>query len=121
MSQVTLFDGAGVAVAYVDYEDEATIYSFAGEPLAYLHEDHVYGFNGQHLGWFEQGVLRDHAGLSAGFFKDKSPVFTQFEPFKGFKQFKPFRGFQEFAPFKPFFSAAVIPGSLHDWLARGRA
>lgn len=121
MSQVTLFNGAGAAVAYVDYEDEATIYSFAGEPLAYLHDDHVYGFNGKHLGWFEQGVLRDHAGLSAGFVKDKSPVFTQFEPFKGFKQFKPFKGFQEFAPFKPFVSAAVIPGSLHDWLARGRA
>lgn len=121
MSQVTLFNATGAAIAYVDFDDDATIYSFAGEPLAYLREDHVYGFNGKHLGWFDQGILRDHSGSAAGFSKDKSPVFTQFEPFKGFKQFKPFKGFQEFAPFKPFVSATSIPGTLYDWLARGRA
>ena len=121
MSQISLFDAAGAAVAYVDYDDESTIYSFAGEPLAYLREDHIYGFNGKHLGWFEQGVLRDSSGSAAGFVNDTLPVFAQFEPFKGFKQFKPFKAFQEFAPFKPFISATSIPGSLHDWLARGRA
>jgi len=121
MSQVTLFDGAGAAVAYIDYDDELTIYSFAGQPLAYLSEDSVYGFNGKHLGWFDNGVLRDHSGHSAGFIQGQCPVFTQFEPFKGFKQFKPFKAFQQFKPFKPFASAAVIPGTLHDWLARGRA
>lgn len=120
MSQVTLFDSYGAPVAYIDYDDDSTIYSFAGEPFAYLEDDHVYGFNGKHLGWFERGVLRDHSGASAGFIKEASPVFTQFEPFKGFKQFKPFKGFKEFAPIKPFDAAFGIEGALHDWLARGK-
>ncbi len=121
MSQVSLFDVTGAAIAYIDYDDDSTIYSFAGEPLAYLQADHIYGFNGKHIGWFEQGILRDHSGSAAGYIKASLPVFAQFEPFKGFKQFKPFKCFQEFAPFKPFASASSIPGSLHDWLARGRS
>lgn len=120
MSQDTLFDANGAAVAYVDYKDDSTIYSFAGEPLAYLHGNNIYGFNGKHLGWFEQGVLRDHSGHGAGYSKQALPVFAQFEPFKGFKQFKPFKAFQEFAPFKPFYSNASISGGLGNWLGRGR-
>ena len=121
MGQETLFDSRGAPVAYIDYDDELTIYSVAGAPLAYLDGDNVYGFNGRHLGWYEGGVLWDHSGVRAGFRQDASAVFTQFEPFKGFKQFKPFKGFQQFAPFKPFKGAGYIEQSLEVWLERGRA
>ena len=122
MAETTLFDTSGAPIAYIDHSDEQTVYSFAGEPLAYVDEDsHVYGFNGTHLGWFQDGVLWDHSGLRSGFTQGTSPVFTQFEPFKGFKQFKPFKGFKAFAPFQPFkgYTNSNVP--LYDWLARGRA
>lgn len=120
MSQETFFNSQGAPIAYIDYNDGSTIYSFAGKPLAYLDEDNIYGFNGRHLGWFDGGILWDHSGARAGFVRDASPVFTQFEPFKGFKQFKPFKGFQQFAPFKPFQGTGSIEGSLDGWLERGR-
>lgn len=121
MAETTLFDSSGAPVAYINHADENTIYSFAGKPLAYVDDDdHVYGFNGIHLGWFQDGILWDHSGSRAGFTKANSPAFTQFEPFKGFKQFKPFIGFKQFAPFQPFKNTTSIEVRLDDWLARGR-
>ncbi|MCS6472547.1 hypothetical protein NX871_21685 [Burkholderia thailandensis] len=122
MAETTLFDSAGVPVAYIDHADEDTIYAFSGEPLAYIDKgEHIYGFNGIHIGWFQDGVLWDHSGARAGFTGSTCPVFTKFEPFKGFKKFKPFRAFQKFAPFQPFKNSNNLGMPLHDWLARGRA
>lgn len=121
MSQATLFDANGAPAAYIDHADENTIYSFEGEPLAYLDGDNVYGFNGKHIGWYEEGILWDHSGARAGYTKNTSPVFTQFEPFKSFKQFKPFKAFKEFAPFKPFKGAQSLDVPLYQWLANGKA
>ena len=56
MSEISLFDSAGTPVAYIDMNDGQTIYAFSGEPLAYVDSEHVYGFNGVHLGWFSDGV-----------------------------------------------------------------
>ena len=121
VAQITLFDGTGKPVAYIDHDDESTIYSFEGEPLAYIDKDHVYGFNGAHLGWFQDGIIWDHGGLRTGFIKETSPVFIEFEPFKGFKQFKPFKGFQQFAPFQPFKSFSTSDTPLIGLLEAGRA
>jgi hypothetical protein len=62
-----LYDGGGTAVAYIAVNDEFTIYSWGGQPVAYLEAQDagkfaVYGFNGHHLGWFYQGVIWDHEG-----------------------------------------------------------
>eukprot|EP01038_Epipyxis_sp_PR26KG_P018244 gene18244-25667_t len=48
--EVTLFNGAGKADAYIALDDEMTIYLWSGKPVAYLEKDsdsgyHVYGFN----------------------------------------------------------------------------
>jgi hypothetical protein len=48
-------------------DDDMTIYLWAGKPVAYLDlvgsgEFDVYGFNGQHLGWFANGAIRNHFG-----------------------------------------------------------
>lgn len=105
--EVSLFDGLGRPTAYVD--DELTIYLWSGKPVAYLEADsgaegfHVYGFNGKHLGWLVNGVVRDHEGDAACAVKEVLGR-TEVEPVKPFKQFKPFKGFKEFAPFRPFFS-----------------
>jgi hypothetical protein len=85
-----------------------TIYLWGGKPVAYLDPDrasgfHVYGFNGKHLGWLIEGVLRDHEGNASCAMKERMRS-TEFEPFKSFKQFKPFKSFKEFAPFRPYFT-----------------
>src|SRR5262249_58627017 len=93
-------------VAYIDTKDELTIYLWDGRPVAYLEGRdgnalHVWGFNGEHLGWFEQGAIWERSGNAACAVREVLPGFAKFEPFKSFKKFKPFKSFQHFAPFKP--------------------
>lgn len=116
--ETTLFGPLGDPQAYIAPD---AIYSFEGRPLAYLDGTSIYGFNGRHLGWFEEGVIWDHQGKRVGFIKSACPVFTAFEPFKGFKQFKPFKAFKQFAPFKPFLSKASAGTPLLKFLEHGRA
>lgn len=96
----------GEAVAYTD--DGTHIYAWGGKPLAYLSGAHVYSFEGQFRGWFEDGWVRDRNGDAMLFTKTSTggPMkpFLQFQQFKAFKEFLPFKGFQEFVPFKPFYT-----------------
>lgn len=119
--ETTLFNARGEPIAYIADDDEKTIFSFNGEPLAYLAEENsIYGFNGKHLGWFEDQIIWDHLGHRVGFTKKTCPTFTKFEPFKGFKQFKPFKAFKQFMPFKPFKSSTVSSIELLSFLKGGR-
>ena len=99
--EISLYDSEGEAVAYIDLSDDLTIYLWEGKPVAYLDEEDVYGFNGNHLGWYSKGLIIDHDGDVACAEKERHPS-PRFESFKGFKEFKSFKSFQEFAPFKPF-------------------
>lgn len=120
--ETTLFGSKGDPKAYIAWDDDNTVYSFNGKPLAYIDENmNIYGFNGRHLGWFEEDVIWNHQGLRVGFTANSCPVYTQFEPFKGFKQFKPFKAFKQFAPFKPFKGVAASQESLLEFLENGRA
>lgn len=118
-SEITLFGSKGDPKAYIAKDEENTIYSFDGRPLAYLDGENIYGFNGRHLGWFEDGIVWDHKGLRVGFTSSKCPAFTKFEPFKGFKRFKPFKAFKQFAPFKPFKSYSSSNSDLLTFLEAG--
>jgi len=119
--EITLFGSRGEPIAYIEDNNDRTIFTFNGEPLAYIDDNqNIYGFNGVHLGWYEDQVIWDHAGDKVGFTKNTCPIFTQFEPFKGFKQFKPFKGFQQFAPFKPFNSNNISGLGLLEFLKAGR-
>ena len=119
--ETTLFGAKGDPKAYIARDEENTIYSFNGKPLAYVDENsNIYGFNGKHLGWFEDGIVWDHQGKRVGFTKRTSSIFTQFEPFKGFKQFKPFRAFKQYAPYKPFKAMSTSSFNLLDFLEKGR-
>lgn len=118
--EITLFDAQGNPIAYIECSNERTIFTFNGEPLAYIDENHsIYGFNGTHLGWYEEQIIWDHSGCRVGFTKNTCPAFTRFEPFKGFKQFKPFKSFKQFAPFKPLKRSAISSLSLLDFLKAG--
>lgn len=119
--EVTLFSAEGDPIAYIDDSDESVIYTFNGEPVAYIKEGNsVYGFNGAHLGWYEDQIVWDHSGCRVGFTKNTCPTFTRFEPFKGFKQFLPFKSFKHFAPFKPIKTTAISNASLLAFLKAGR-
>lgn len=63
--ECTFYDVDGRPVAYCD--DERHVYSFSGHPLAYLEGESVFACNGQHLGWWERGWVRDHQGAWALF------------------------------------------------------
>jgi hypothetical protein len=119
--EITLFGPIGDPQAYIASTEEDAIYSFTGEPLAYVdNTNNVYGFNGRHLGWFEDGVVWDHAGHRVGFTSQTCPVYTKFEPFKGFKQFKPFKAFKQHPPYKPHKSLSNSKSELISFLRNGR-
>ena len=108
--EVTLFNGASKADAYIAVDGELTIYLWGGKPVAYLEKDssggyHVYGFNGKHLGWFVKGIIRDHEG-KASCATNEAMNSTAYEPYKAYKQYKPHKAYTQYAPYRPYFSSA---------------
>jgi hypothetical protein len=83
----TLFNKNGEAVAYITVDFNQTIFLWEGLPVAYLfNEEHVYGINGRHLGWFRDGVLYNNRGERVGFTFDTCPARVAKEPVKGKKR-----------------------------------
>lgn len=74
--ELTLYNQEKTAAAYIDYDNGATIYLLEGEPAAYLVSEYgekstdvvtlVHGFNGEFLGWFDDGVMWDKDGNAVG-------------------------------------------------------
>lgn len=107
--EITLFDSDGKATAYIDASNKTMpIYLWSGEPVAYLYHSQyqncfsVYGFNGKHLGWFQDGLLIDHQGYIAGFVKGAVNKYTDYEPYKSYKQYLPYKSSPEYEPSKPY-------------------
>ncbi len=101
---LTFYDRTGTAVAYT--EDGVDVYLFDGEPVAYLEGDAVYAYSGAHLGWFEDGWVRDHAGYCVFFTEVASgdgPIkpIEHIRPIKLAKRQLPIRGIRQIAPVKP--------------------
>lgn len=97
------YDMNGNPIAYVD--DGEHVYTFDGRPVAYLSGDSVYSFTGQHLGRFENGLIRDNHG-GVAFFTDGSsggPIkpIKKIKPIKGIKQIRPIKGIKQIKPIKP--------------------
>jgi len=67
--ELTFYNMTGHPIAYSD--DGHHVYDFSGLPLAYLEADSIYAFDGQHLGWWSRGWVRDHQG-SWVFFTDSA-------------------------------------------------
>ncbi|MGE9380039.1 4-fold beta flower protein, partial [Escherichia coli] len=95
----------GNAVVYISLDDELTLYSWEGEPSAYLkhnqnNEFDVYGFNGNHLGWFTNGMLIDHDGYVACAVKDMVTT-PNLPSLKSLKSLKPLKSLTELPPLFP--------------------
>lgn len=79
----TLFNKNGEAAAYITSDYNQTIYIWEGIPVAYIYnEEHVYGVNGRHLGWFINGLIYNHRGERVGFTYNTCPVPAGKEPVK---------------------------------------
>ena len=124
--EITLYNPQGIPIAYIDTDDEdIAIYMWDGNAVAYLHPDdmydyhHIYGYNGKHLGWYEEGMVLDHNGYIVGFVEGVMNIYLQFEPFKLYKKIKPFKTFREFIPYKPVPQIYYSDEKLTDFLMKG--
>jgi hypothetical protein len=123
-SEISLFDQKGNPVAYIATNDEWTIYLWEGKPVAYIIKDgstlHVYGFNGKHLGWYLNGIIRDHDGNVTGFKKEAVPnMYENYENYKGYKDYKPYKAYREYAPYQPYFSSNFSSLNFKRFLYQG--
>jgi hypothetical protein len=89
--------------------DNGRFVDYDGNSIGFIDDDNnLYNYNGEHVGRFEGGIMRDHNGACVGFGEESTDTpkpflpFKQFKPFPAFVEFEPFRPFKEFAPFKPF-------------------
>lgn len=121
--EISLFNSKGKPTAYIDTEDGLTIYTWSGKPVAYLTKNgenlDVYGFNGNHLGWYESGIIYDHKGNVVGFIKGAVDIYTEYEPYKSYKEHKPYKSYKEYAPYKPYFSNSFSSTPLSLFLLGG--
>jgi hypothetical protein len=98
--EISLFDKEGEAKAYI--AGDLTIYLWDGTPVAYLNNSndtwHVYGFNGNHLGWYINGIIYNNEGDTVGAQQDAINMITSIEIGKGIKSMTPFKSIKEMAP-----------------------
>ncbi len=117
----TLYDVDGTPVAYIDYNDEATIYLWNGTPVAYLDSELcIYGFNGKHLGWFEEGIVWNLDGERNGYNKNSLPVYAKYEPYKSYKKYKPYKTYKQYSRYRPYKKSVKSNLSLSQFLLKGK-
>lgn len=118
-TDLDLYDSRGRAAAFLEPSDGLTFYLWSGEPVAYLDDESVYGFNGKHLGWYQNGAVYDHDGnvvvAPAGMFRGV----VEPAPPRGLRRLKPLKGLKELRPLRPLFgtSWSAIPAAV--FLMRG--
>jgi len=100
---IDFYDRTGAAIAYS--QDGEHIYLFSGRPVAYLSGTAVYSFGGQHIGWFQDGWLRDKRGGCALFTAEAKggpvrPV-RHVKPVKGVRHVRPVKGVKAVKSVKP--------------------
>lgn len=94
---MVFYSKSGQPIAYT--EDGQHLYLFSGKPVAYLSNDAVYSFSGEHLGWFEDGWIRD-TERKCVFFTSQArsgpakPI-KRMKPIKHVKQMKPIKGVKQ--------------------------
>lgn len=58
--ELTFYNKNGQPCCYC--QDDEHLYTFGGQPVAYLHDESVYSFSGRHVGWFLNGWIYDSSG-----------------------------------------------------------
>lgn len=116
-----LYDQNGKPIAYT--ENEKDIYLFQGKPVAYINDNKVFGFNGLHLGWFENGWIRDINGQCVLFTSKaqggpRKPA-RKIKPIKKVKKIKPIKKIQKTSKTKSTFSSSWSNLNGEEFLLKG--
>ena len=120
MIEEKIFNKNGEPVAYVTPGYTPVIYLWDGFPVAYIYEeDHVFGINGKHLGWFVNEVLYTNEGDRIGFTFDTCPVSVAKDPVKGKKHPKDESRPRWAIPSPPKFGYKVADQDLTAFLSEG--
>jgi hypothetical protein len=122
--QISLFDNEGEARAYIDYNEEATIFMWEGTPVAFIEKDEsnlcVFGYNGSFLGWYEDGIIYDKNGYAVGARKGAVNMIPKIERVKGIQKIIPIRPITPITPIQPVLKISWGSTSLTDVLYYGR-
>lgn len=122
--QVSLYDSDGEARAYIDFDEEATIFMWDGTPAAFIENDRrdlcVFGFNGIFLGWYEDGIIYDKKGYAVGARKGATNMMTKMERMKGMQKMTPMRPMTPMTPMKPMWKSSWSSTSLTEFLYFGK-
>ena len=62
------YNKTGSPIVYT--EDECHIFLFTGKTIAYIYHDSIYDYNGNHLGFYMDGWIRDQDGFCVLFTKN---------------------------------------------------
>jgi hypothetical protein len=92
--EITLYDQSGTPTAYLDDEDENTIWIWDGHAVAYLIETAIYGWNGEHIGWYISETIYDLQGHPTGYTSNTCPRNLKYEPYKRYKKYKRYKRYR---------------------------
>ena len=105
MSYITFYNQQGRAIAWVgDNQDYMSVFLYDGSPVAWISNESVYAYSGRHLGFIQDGWVRDHNGHAVFFTDDASggpakPA-RQARPARGSRGARPARGARQARPAK---------------------
>lgn len=122
--QISLYDNNGEARAYINYDEDATIFMWDGTPVAFVEKDGrdlcVFGFNGSFLGWYEDGIIYDKKGYAVGARKGAVSMITKIERIKGIQKITPIRPITPITPIQPIWKSSWSNTSLTEFLYYGK-
>ncbi len=120
--QTSLFDREGEARAYIDYEQDATIFLWDGTPVAFLekHGEGVFGFNGLFIGWYEEGIIYDKSGDVVGARIGAANMRPKMEKMKRMQKMTPMRPMTRMKPMKPIWTSKWSSTTLIEFLYSGK-
>jgi hypothetical protein len=90
-----LFDGDGEVYAWLN--EDGKIYGLDGQNLAFIEGDSIYDWDGNHVGWWTDGHIRDSYGAVALFTSEASNLGV-LKPMRALRPLAPLR---ELSPMKP--------------------
>lgn len=101
-----LYNRRGQVAAWLD-RVAGEIVDLTGQHLAFVDDDSVYDYSGNHIGWWQNDHVRDSRGAVGFFTRHANSMgiyrpFLGFEPFQPYKAYSPYRPYKRFKPFRPF-------------------
>ena len=117
----TLFNRKGLPTAYITDDYNQNSYLWDGHAVAYIFEnEHIYGVNGDHLGWFAQEIVFNNHGERVGFTSSTCPGKIAKEPNKTQKKPRAEIRPRSKAPAFPHLTFKIAKQDLTDFLKHGQ-